>query len=461
MSETYTVGGDTWQPLLGFDISGQTFTPIQSHTLYYVDLNLRLFSMTPPQIAISACDASHTPIGAILSYGNHIGPLAYLPGTILRVRFLLETPLNLLEGQIYSIWVYRAITDTGDTNHVRYDKDDATYPRGHIIFSDDGGNTWTHFPNSDLIFCEFGGPPSPPPVADPPIPNWAPEGLTYIPLLDGVRFCLSTSVPCHLTCYWTDVEPRKHRTTRTVRGLDVPWNTYYCFVAWREVEQTEPGDTLYHTFDITPWPLGERRWFTFRGEVDDVQSPSVGPIFYYTPTAYRSLDDILRPDAPGDVCSNYLTGTGPPCPAHWMTVSAPPPHQDDLWLEGWTINRWFYWDFYHITPTGAGPIASVTHHMRCNTQGGKPSAQVCAHEFLINGVRYHRPYATPLDGWNYYTRVFTTNLNTGLRWTDADLATLQIGVSLRHTWGPGWYRVGFCSEAYISIQRDYSCPQPI
>lgn len=461
MSETYTVGGDTWQPLVGFDISGQTFTPIQSHTIYYVDLDLRLFSFAPPQIAISACDASHTPVGAILSYGNHIGPLTYLPGTILRVRFLLETPLNLIEGQIYSIWVYRAISDTGDVNHVLYDKDDATYPRGHIIFSDDGGNTWTHFYNSDLIFCEFGGPPSPPPVTDPPIPNWAPAGLTYIPLLDGVRFCLATSVPCHLTCYWTDVEPRKHRTTRVVRGLDVPWNTYYCFVAWREVEQTEPGDSLYHTFDLTPWPLGETRYFTFRGEVDDIQSPSVGPIFSHFPIAYHHAPIKLFPNAPGDLCKIPYE-VGDPCPDHWKNVDEDPPDEDTSYVyQGIPWTRLWRQDLYHIPTTPVSGIITVTIYNRVMRQGGRPTTLVNRTVMKTHGTIYMGPAKINDGTWQYIKQVYTRNPFTGLLWTQAEINDLQIGCATDRKTGVGWGSYGKCTQVYAAIEQSQACPQLI
>jgi len=54
---------------------------------------------------------------------------------------------------------------------------------------------------------------------------------------------------------------------------------YWCFVGWIAVEQREPGDTLTHTFDLSPWPVCQIRWFAFRGTVNEVLSPSVSPIF--------------------------------------------------------------------------------------------------------------------------------------------------------------------------------------
>lgn len=460
MSETYTVGGDTWQRLLNFEISGQTFTPTQNHTLYYVDLDLWLYRLVGPRVALKQCDATHTPIDPWLSFGDPISLPPFLPPRQLRVRFLMVPPINLVEGQPYALLVYRFKVSGLEINLLLYDKDDATYPRGHIIFSDNDGNTWTHFPNSDLIFCEFGAPPSPTPVYDAPIENFAPTGLTYIPLSDGIRFCLATSVPCHLTCYWTDVEPRKHRTTRTVRGLDVPWNTYYCFVAWREVEQTEPGDSLYHTFDLIPWPLGEIRYFTFRGEIDDIVSPSVGPIFKHLPIAYAKPSEKLFPDGPGDRCHYWLTGNGLPCPDHWQTVKNDPPLDDALMLIGNTFNHWWVWDYYTLPPCTISKIEKVTFHIRCKRTGSHPTAPVYGFQFKTHGTDYTHHITGTSPVWKDFSLDYATNPFTGNRWTQAEVNDLQTGIALRHTWGIGWTATGHCSQVYVEITRSIACPQP-
>ena len=109
---------------------------------------------------------------------------------------------------------------------------------------------------------------------------------------DGMRITITTNNPCHLTCYYTDKEPGSHRTSRNQRGLTLPWGVYYCFVAWLSLEQTEPGDTLIHTFNITPWAYCQTKWFAFRGTVAGEVSPSVSPIFkkHYAYKIYESLD---------------------------------------------------------------------------------------------------------------------------------------------------------------------------
>lgn len=109
--------------------------------------------------------------------------------------------------------------------------------------------------------------------------NFAILDIAQTPIPGGISIVLTTNNPCHLTCYWTDKKPLRHYTTRTLRGLTVPWGSYYCFVAWHAVEQNEPGDTLLHTFDLNEWYYCQTRWFTFRGTVAGSESPSVGPIF--------------------------------------------------------------------------------------------------------------------------------------------------------------------------------------
>ncbi|GAI64488.1 unnamed protein product, partial [marine sediment metagenome] len=77
--------------------------------------------------------------------------------------------------------------------------------------------------------------------------------IYYFHTPDTIIITLPTNNPCHLTCYYTDKTPRKHHTTRIIRGLEVPWGVYFCFVGWKAVEQNEAGDTLIHTFEIPEW----------------------------------------------------------------------------------------------------------------------------------------------------------------------------------------------------------------
>jgi hypothetical protein len=105
--------------------------------------------------------------------------------------------------------------------------------------------------------------------------------IGYFHAPTSLTITTSTNNPCHLTCYYTHIPPRKHHTTRIVRGLTVPWGVYFCFVAWKAVEQNEAGDTLTHTFDIPDWSYCQIKYFTFRGTISGEISPSVGPLFIH------------------------------------------------------------------------------------------------------------------------------------------------------------------------------------
>ena len=125
--------------------------------------------------------------------------------------------------------------------------------------------------------------------------NFALIDIAYSRITDGIRILNTTNTSCHLTLYWTDIIPRRHSRTRVVRGLEVPWYAYYCFVGWHAVPQIEAGDTLTHTFDLAPWLYCDTRWWIMKGTVAGIPSPSVSPIVrkhnsYHPLTKYEFYD---------------------------------------------------------------------------------------------------------------------------------------------------------------------------
>lgn len=109
--------------------------------------------------------------------------------------------------------------------------------------------------------------------------NFAVLTIGYSHNPTSILIGITTNNPCHLTCYYSDKEPGRHKTSRTDRGVTLPWGAYFCFVAWKSVEQTQPGDTLIHIFEIPDWSYCQTKWFTFRGTVAGELSPSVSCIF--------------------------------------------------------------------------------------------------------------------------------------------------------------------------------------
>ena len=138
--------------------------------------------------------------------------------------------------------------------------------------------------------------------------------VSYFYKPTSIVIACRTNNPCHLTCYYTDKEPVRHATSRVVRGLALPWGAYWCFVAWKSVEQTEEGDTLYHTFEVPDWSYCQVKWFTFRGTVGEAISPSVTallkhhhPGVFYTvklgvsKKAYYRVRKSARPGDPDEI----------------------------------------------------------------------------------------------------------------------------------------------------------------
>ena len=113
------------------------------------------------------------------------------------------------------------------------------------------------------------------------------EQLLHFAILDivqtltatGYQIVVYTNNPCHLFMRWTNVIPQIHILTKIERGAPVHKGTRYCFVAYKDNEQEEAGDTLEHTFIKEPWAVCETRWFYFFGTVNGVDSPSESAIF--------------------------------------------------------------------------------------------------------------------------------------------------------------------------------------
>ncbi len=144
--------------------------------------------------------------------------------------------------------------------------------------------------------------------------NFAVLNITYFPTPENLYLYCQTNNPCHLTCFYTEKAPGRHETSRTDRGLTLPWGAYFCFVAWQSVEQIEAGDTLTHTFFFPTWLACQTKWFAFRGTVAIVLSPSTSCIFkYHNPGQpyFCNLGFEFYPITPGV----------PPC---WFDASSNP-----------------------------------------------------------------------------------------------------------------------------------------
>lgn len=317
MPEVYLSGGDTLQSVDNPNWQGQTFRVLENTVLNFIDLEMKgAMIATSPVILVFHADSSHEPFGDYLSRDRHIVEAKSGVFNTGRVRFSM-VPYTLTTDFYYVIIVANYPGLLGNPASWQYDKDNGSYPRGHRISSPDSGATWTQHYHDDFMFAVFGDPPLPKPEPPPPIDYFATLAGEYFHNPTSITFTLSTSVPCHLWCYYTDKKPLRHRSARTVRGLLIPWGAYFCFVAYKKVEQTEKGDTFTHTFEIPDWQLCQTKWFTFRGEVDTVKAPSVGPIFKHHHSGIDSFANLsfenypITPGVPPSwKATSYGMGTG-------------------------------------------------------------------------------------------------------------------------------------------------------
>ncbi len=288
--------------------------------------------------------------------------------------------------------------------------------------------------------------------------NFAVLDLAYTHYDAGIYICVKTDIPCHLTLYHSTSAPRRHRTSRNQRGLTLPWGVYFCFVSWTAVEQEQEGDTIYHLFNVYPWMVLTTKWFAFRGTINGELSPSVSALFEHRHPGGLPMEAKLAVYWPGDLCSTYLDGTGPPCPDHWKSVTTLPGHDPAWYLVGNTINHWWGYDSYKIERGNLEKIDSVTHYIKAKRLFNRPGAFVAAHLLRIAGTSYilHLSYLT--TDWLYYENTYPLNPHTNQAWTQTDLDNLQIGVGLRHTWGIGWGETGACDEIYLIVKRGIICP---
>lgn len=278
-SAHYLIGGDAYQRITPTTTAGQTFRPVDDHILAYIDFNIDIFlPITRPYIRVYEALPDGSPDGWNISEGAFF----YFPTKDLTGKWRVRVPMQpvLLEKNKLYLIELKCWASIFEKLRWQYDKGDATYfLRGWRMLKNEITDIWTPHYDDCHIFAEFGTPPLPKPDPPPPITNFATLNIFFIHAPDYIMIFLHTGTPCHLTLYHTDKPPRKHHTSRIVRGLEVPWATYFCFVAWQAVEQLEAGDTLWHTFVVAPWEYCQIKWFTFRGEVNDFLSPSVGPIF--------------------------------------------------------------------------------------------------------------------------------------------------------------------------------------
>jgi len=220
----------------------------------------------------------------------------------------------------------------------------------------------------------------------------------------------------------------------------------------------EAGDTLFHRFNVLNWNALQTKWFSFRGTIGGALSPSVSPIFEHKHPGGLPMNVTLRVYWPGDLCSTYLTGTGPPCPDHWKSVTTLPGYDPAWHLVGATLNRWWGYDSYKVERGELGKILSVTDWILAKRSGGYAYVWVIQHLLRIAGRTYLFPIPSTTGLWQWFSHRWPLNPHTLLPWTQTDLDSLQPGIALRRTTSVGWTATGSCDQLYIVVERGINCP---
>lgn len=161
-----------------------------------------------------------------------------------------------------------------------------------------------------------------------PTLRWAPLTISQLHITGGFIITLTTDIPCHLYLYWTDKIPWLHRVGKIQRGLAIPWDQYWCYVAWTAINQQEPGDTLIHTYIWKGWQECNTRYFRFRGTIAGTDSPSDSPIFHkhYVPPPTPPEVNI-PPYLPYQVAGNRYWHAQP-----FTAPESAPPNTLYIWL---------------------------------------------------------------------------------------------------------------------------------
>lgn len=92
---------------------------------------------------------------------------------------------------------------------------------------------------------------------------------------------VETDVASHLWVRLSKQPPWIHKKPRLIRGVPFVEDVRFCFTAFHDNEQFEPGDTFIHTFWKENWPVCTTKWLYVWGKINGQVCLSTSPIFKY------------------------------------------------------------------------------------------------------------------------------------------------------------------------------------
>ena len=118
--------------------------------------------------------------------------------------------------------------------------------------------------------------------------HWALLDYSITSTPTQVTLITHTSTPAHLFAHYTTIQPVRTLLPRIRRGIQVFCYPRWSFTSQGYIEQTEPGETLEHTFIFDPWLNCITRWVLLSAQTDLTIKDSSGPILkYHNYTATR------------------------------------------------------------------------------------------------------------------------------------------------------------------------------
>lgn len=440
-------------------IFAQTFSPLWSHSVDYIRFFLKELDWPgETKLSIQYLKPDGTPTGIDLTTFNWWWkgkPWSWGYAT----RNCHVDPVRLVVGINYALLIETLDYSMPHIPTTRYQPPPSGYPRGKLIKSEDGGDTWDTTDLGDILFSEFGYPPLQPTPYNPPFDHWAITDYLACDYKTSSCIRMASSTPTKATIMIAVEKPKPIEEGVTVRGVTTMCLDHYTFKVDRSYPQLEKNESIYHTFNVRKLKKGEKYWFAFVADANFSPTLSASPIFEKVHPEAPPFTTIRRPDAPGDRCHNELTGNGLPCPDHYLTVNEATPDEEVSQLIGNTINNWYRYDLYNIPdlPANSRPIEQVHITARLRRGGGYAYVHLAKVGIKVNGVEWWTPSINyiPATYENFHFHLYE-NPVTGLPWTPQEANDLQIGISLRRYRTVGWSSYGFCTQLYCKIIHDCS-----
>lgn len=181
----------------------------------------------------------------------------------------------------------------------------------------------------------------------------------------GNTVIVTTDIPSHLWLRWTTIPPRIHKKPVLRRGMWLNDDVRFCFDVYNDLEQQEEGDTLIHTFVMSPCVSFRQFWYYLWGYVSGELSPSTSSIHEYPPSLECPPYSVISIDAQENNRTLYRSwGTWPVAwGSSWGYIYTYylPPHLRLEPRSAYTVSFWVQRAFLRFDTT-AIPVGSTINY---------------------------------------------------------------------------------------------------